>query len=83
MKFSEFLEEMGYKLTENQREMADLFPKEGVLLQIPRQNGKTTLLKEYYKYKLNKKCWQIKSVMIIWIYRVIDYLIYKLNERKR
>ena len=48
MKFSEFLEEMGYKLTEYQ--------KEGVLLQIPRQNGKTTLLKEYYKYKLNKKC---------------------------
>ena len=45
MKFSEFLEEM-----------VDLFQKEGVLLQIPRQNGKTTLLKEYYKYKLNKKC---------------------------
>ena len=42
MKFSEFLEEM-----------VDLFQKEGVLLQIPRQNGKTTLLKEYYKYKLN------------------------------
>ena len=83
MKFSEFLEEMGYKLTENQKEMVDLFQKEGVLLQIPRQNGKTTLLKEYYKYELNKKCWQIKSVMIIWIYRVIDYLIYKLNERKR
>ena len=83
MKFSEFLEEMGYKLTEHQKEMVDLFPKEGVLLQIPRQNGKTTLLKEYYKYKLNKKCWQIKSAMIIWIYRVIDYLIYKLNERKR
>ena len=57
MKFSEFLEEMGYKLTEHQKEMADLFQKEGVLLQIPRQNGKTTLLKEYYKYKLNKKCW--------------------------
>ena len=56
MKFSEFLEEMGYKLTENQKEMLDLFQKEGVLLQIPRQNGKTTLLKEYYKYKLNKKC---------------------------
>ena len=56
MKFSEFLEEMGYKLTEHQKEMADLFQKEGVLLQIPRQNGKTTLLKEYYKYKLNKKC---------------------------
>ena len=55
MKFSEFLEEMGYKLTEHQKEMVDLFPKEGVLLQIPRQNGKKTLLKEYYKYKLNKK----------------------------
>ena len=53
MKFSEFLEEMGYKLTEHQKEMVDLFQKEGVLLQIPRQNGKTTLLKEYYKYKLN------------------------------
>ena len=35
MKFSEFLEEMGYKLTEYQKEMAEL--------------------KEYYKYKLNKK----------------------------
>ena len=56
MKFSEFLEEMCYKLTEHQKEMVDLFQKEGVLLQIPRQNGKTTLLKEYYKYKLNKKC---------------------------
>ena len=56
MKFSEFLEEMGYKLTEYQMEMVDLFQKECVLLQIPRQNGKTTLLKEYYKYKLNKKC---------------------------
>ena len=55
MKFSEFLEEMGYELTEYQKEMADLFQKEGVLLQIPRLNGKTTLLKEYYKYKLNKK----------------------------
>ena len=55
MKFSEFLEEMGYKLTEHQKEMVDLFQKEGVLLQIPRQNGKTTLLKEYYKYKLIKK----------------------------
>ena len=32
MKFSEFLEEMGYKLTENQKEMLDLFQKEGVLL---------------------------------------------------
>ena len=49
MKFSEFLEEMGYKLTEYQREMVDLFQKEGVLLQIPRQNGKTTLLKEFSK----------------------------------
>ena len=49
MKFSEFLEEMGYKLTENQKEMLDLFQKEGVLLQIPRQNGKTTLLKEFSK----------------------------------
>lgn len=49
MKFSEFLEEMGYKLTEHQREMVDLFQKEGVLLQIPRQNGKTTLLKEFSK----------------------------------
>ena len=46
MKFSEFLEEMCYKLTENQKDMLDLFQKEGVLLQIPRQNGKTTLLKE-------------------------------------
>ena len=78
-----FLEEMGYKLTEYQKEMVDLFQKEGVLLQMPMQNGKTTLLKEYYKYKLNKKCWQIKSVMIIWIYGVIDCLIYKINERKR
>ena len=59
MKFSEFLEEMGYKLTEYQKEIVDLFQKEGVLLQIPRQNGKTTLFKEYYKYKLNKKCRQI------------------------
>ena len=42
-----FIKEIGYKLTEYQ--------KEGVLLQIPRQNGKTTLLKEYYKYELNKK----------------------------
>lgn len=49
MKFSEFLEEMGYELTENQKEMLDLFQKEGIVLQIPRQNGKTTLLKEYYK----------------------------------
>ena len=56
MKFSEFLEEMGYKLTEYQKEMFDLFQKEGVLLKMPMQNGKTTLLKEYYKYKLNKKC---------------------------
>ena len=55
MKFSEFLEEMGYKLTEYQKEMVDLFKKESVLLQKPMQNGKTTLLKEYYKYKLNKK----------------------------
>ena len=54
MKFSEFLEEMGYKLTEHQKEMVDLFQKEGIILQISRQNGKTTLLKEYYKYKLNK-----------------------------
>ena len=28
MKFSEFLEEMGYKLTEYQMEMVDLFQKE-------------------------------------------------------
>ena len=49
MKFSEFLEEMGYELTEHQMEMVDLFQKEGVLLQIPRQNGKTTLLKEFSK----------------------------------
>ena len=49
MKFSEFLEEMGYELTEYQREMVDLFQKEGVVLQIPRQNSKTTLLKEFYK----------------------------------
>ena len=54
MKFSEFLEEMGYELTEYQKEMVDLFQKEGVILQIPRQNGKTTLLKEYCKYKLNE-----------------------------
>ena len=54
MKFSEFLEEMGYKLTEYQKEMVDLLQKEDVLLQIPMQNGKTTLLKEYYKYKLNE-----------------------------
>ena len=49
MKFSEFLEEMDYKLTEHQKEMANLFQKEGVLLQIPMQNGKTTLLKEFSK----------------------------------
>lgn len=57
MKFSEFLEEIGYELTEYQKEMVDLFQKEGVILQIPRHNGKTTLLKEYYKYKykLNEK----------------------------
>ena len=55
MKFSEFLEEMGYKLTEYQKEMVDLLQKEDVLLQIPMQNGKTTLLKEYYKYKLNER----------------------------
>ena len=64
MKFSEFLEEMGYKLTEYQKEIVDLFQKEGVLLQIPMQNGKTTLLKEYYKYKLNKKCWQMKMHIV-------------------
>ena len=55
MKFSEFLEEMGYELTEYQKEMVDLLQKEDVLLQIPMQNGKTTLLKEYYKYKLNER----------------------------
>ena len=65
MKFSEFLEEMGYKLTENQKEILDLFQKEGILLQRPRQNGKTTLLKEYYKYKLNKKCWQQSKDVIL------------------
>ena len=65
MKFSEFLEEMGYELAEYQKEMVDLFQKEGVLLQIPRQNGKTTLLKEYSKYKLNKKCWQQSKDMVL------------------
>ena len=55
MKFSEFLEEMGYELTEYQKETVDLFQKEGIILQIPIQNGKTTLLKEYYKYKLNER----------------------------
>ena len=55
MKFSEFLEEMGYKLTEYQKEMVDLFHNKGIILQIPMQNGKTTLLKEYYKYKLNER----------------------------
>lgn len=54
MKFSEFLEEMGYELTEYQKEMVDLLQKEDVLLQIPMQNGKTTLLKEYYINKLNE-----------------------------
>ena len=54
MKFSEFLEEMGYKLTEYQKETVDLFQKEGIILQIPIQNGKTTLLKEYYINKLNE-----------------------------
>ena len=56
MKFSEFLEEMGYELTEYQKEMVDLLQKDRTILQIPMQNGKTALLKEYYKYKLNKKC---------------------------
>lgn len=70
MKFSEFLEEMGYELTEYQKEMVNLFQKDTIILQIPRQNGRTALLKEYYKYELNKKCWQIKNAMIIWIYRV-------------
>lgn len=55
MKFSEFLEEMGYELTEYQKEMVDLFQKDTIILQIPRQNGRTALLKEYYKYELNKK----------------------------
>lgn len=55
MKFSEFLEEMGYELTEYQKETVDLFHNKGIILQIPMQNGKTTLLKEYYKYKLNER----------------------------
>ena len=60
MKFSEFLEEIGYELTEYQKEMVDLFHNEDIILQIPRQNGKTTLLRDYrdyYENKLNKKCW--------------------------
>ena len=45
MKFSEFLEEMGYELTEYQKEMVDLFQKEGVMLQIPIQNK---MVKQHY-----------------------------------
>ena len=54
MKFSEFLEEMGYELTEYQKETVDLFHNKGIILQIPMQNGKTTLLRECYINKLNE-----------------------------